>query len=176
MAGCSAGYSETARAAARQVRANSSSQDASGGASGSTTCGETITDHIHWVAVNEGADGIIATGSSDGDEILGFGAHGGNPSPPCRTYIRRNTGKGTEDIRLKPHRLVPIQPGDIIVKHSSGGGGVGPPEERDPELVRQDVVNELVSLEAARTVYKVVLDPRTLSIQWDETRNLRGGQ
>jgi len=131
---------------------------------------------IHWVAVNEGADGIIATGSSDGDEILGFGAHGGSPSPPCRTYIRRNTGKGMEDIRLKPHRLVPIQPGDIIVKHSSGGGGVGPPAERDPELVRQDVVNELVSPEAARDVYKVALDPKTLAIDREGTRALRAAR
>jgi len=70
------------------------------------------------VAVNEGADGIMAIGSSDGDEVLGFGALGGEPCPPCRTYICRDG----EEIRAKPHRLVPIKTGDVIVKHSSGGG------------------------------------------------------
>ena len=128
---------------------------------------------IHWLAVNEGADGIMATGSSDGDEVLGYGAQGGQPSPPCRTYIRRQTEKGLEDIRVRPHRLVPIKTGDVIVKHSSGGGGVGDPVERDPERVREDVVNGLVLLQTARDVYKVVLDPGTLAIDGEGTRALR---
>jgi N-methylhydantoinase B/oxoprolinase/acetone carboxylase alpha subunit len=40
---------------------------------------------------------------------------------------------------------------------SAGGGGWGDPFERDPEAVRQDVLDELVSLEAAHDVYGVVL-------------------
>jgi N-methylhydantoinase B len=127
---------------------------------------------VHWEAVNEGGDGGMATGSSDGDEVQGFGALGGQPSPLCRTYILR----GEEKLRIKPHRLVDIKTGDVVVKLSSGGGGVGPPEERDPEMVREDVVSELVSLEAARTVYKVVLDSRTLAIDWEGTRALRAAR
>jgi N-methylhydantoinase B len=124
---------------------------------------------IHWEAVNEGSDGGIATGSSDGDEVLGFGAIGGEPSPQCRTYIRRDG----EDIRLKPHRLVDIKNGDIVIKHSSGGGGVGDPAERDPEMVRKDVENRLVSVEAARDVYKVAIDPDGFRIDEEETTKLR---
>ena len=124
---------------------------------------------IHWEAVNEGSDGGLATGSSDGDEVLGFGAGGGHPSPPCRTYLRR----GKQLIRVKPHRLVQIKTGDILVKHSSGGGGVGSPAERGPELVREDVENGLVSLKATRDVYKVVLNPRTLEIDYTKTKVLR---
>jgi hypothetical protein len=41
-------------------------------------------------------------------------------------------------------------------------------------MVREDVVNELVSLQAARDVYKVVLDPQMVAIDWDGTRTLRG--
>jgi N-methylhydantoinase B len=111
----------------------------------------------------------MATGSSDGDEMLGHGALGGHPTPPCRTYLRR----GDDLIRVKPHRMVEVKRGDVLVKHSSGGAGVGPPEERDPEKVRQDVSNELVSLEAARNVYRVVLDPLTLEIDHAETKRLR---
>jgi len=125
---------------------------------------------VHWVAQNEGTDGGMATGSSDGDEVQGFGALGGRPAPVCRTYIRR----GAEEIRLKPHRMYDIKTGDIVVKHSSGGGGVGDPAQRDPEMVREDVVNELISLQVAREVFKVALDTRTLAVDPEGTRRLRG--
>ena len=128
---------------------------------------------VHWLALNEGADGIMATGNSDGDEVQGYGTGGGHPSPQSRTYIRRDTEQGIEDIRVKPHRLVPVKTGDIIVKHSSGGGGVGDPAQRDPEMVREDVVNEVVSPAAARNVYRVVLDPNNLAIDRAGTRALR---
>src|SRR5208282_3583403 len=86
---------------------------------------------IYWAAVNEGSDAGIATGSSDGDEVQGSGALGGEPSPKCRTYIVR----GEEKIRLKPHRLETVKTGDVVEKFSAGGGGVGNPAERDPEMV-----------------------------------------
>ena len=69
---------------------------------------------LHWEAVNEGSDGQMATGSSDGDVVQGFGALVVSPSPVSRTYLRRNG----EDIRVKPHRLVPVKTGDVLVKHS----------------------------------------------------------
>ena len=39
-----------------------------------------------------------------------------------------------------------------------GGGGFGDPLERDPDLVRADLRDELVSPERARGDYGVVLD------------------
>jgi N-methylhydantoinase B len=124
---------------------------------------------IQWEAVNEGSDGRMATGSTDGDVVQGFGAQGGKPSPVCRTYIYRDG----EQIRVKPHRLVEIKKGDLMVKISSGGGGVGSPLERDPEKVREDVANELVSLESAREDYGVILDPETLAIDMAATEAAR---
>jgi N-methylhydantoinase B len=59
------------------------------------------------------------------------------------------------------------------VKHSSGGGGVGDPAERDPEMVREDVENELVTLQAARDVYRVAIDAKTLMVDQEATRRLR---
>jgi N-methylhydantoinase B len=75
---------------------------------------------------------------------------------------------------------VPIQPGDILDFRSNGGGGFGNPLERDVELVRRDVMNELISLEKARDVYGVVIrvgDPEKLEYSVDEeaTRALREG-
>ncbi len=125
---------------------------------------------VHWDAVNEGSDGQVATGSSDGDEVMGFGAVGGHPSPQSRTYLVRDG----EEIRLKPHRMAVIKTGDIMRKHSSGGGGVGDPAERDPKMVQADVENELVSLGEAEKTYKVVIDPKTLEIDQAATDRLRG--
>ncbi|MFQ5656313.1 MAG: hydantoinase B/oxoprolinase family protein [Candidatus Methylomirabilales bacterium] len=125
---------------------------------------------ILWEAVNEGGEAGMATGSSDGDQMLGYGALGGNRSPACRTFLVR----GSETIHLKPHRMYQLQKGDIVLKRSAGGGGVGPPEERDPESVRNDVLNELISVEAARDLYKVVVHRETLEIDREETRRLRG--
>jgi len=124
---------------------------------------------VHWEALNQGSAGQMATGSSDGDVVQGSGAVGGLPSPVCRTYQRRNG----QDIRVKPHRLVDVMENDILVKHSSGGGGVGNPAERDPEMVREDVENEIVSLAAAREVYRVAIDPGTLRIDVEATKALR---
>ncbi|HJP36036.1 MAG TPA: hydantoinase B/oxoprolinase family protein, partial [Gammaproteobacteria bacterium] len=68
---------------------------------------------------------------------------------------------------------VKIKQNDIIIKQSSGGGGVGNPAERDPEMVLEDVINELVSIEAARDIYKVAIDPESQTIKEGETRKLR---
>ena len=89
---------------------------------------------------------------------------------PARTGRER----GEEKKRLKPHRLDTVKSGDVVEKFSSGGGGVGNPAERDPESVREDVENELVSLKAASDVYKVVIDPATLRVDARATQKLRG--
>ena len=48
--------------------------------------------------------------------------------------------------------------------YSAGGGGWGDPKKRDPELVRQDVINGIVSIESAKKDYGVVIDPKTYEI------------
>ena len=39
----------------------------------------------------------------------------------------------------------------------ASGGGYGDPLERDPQLIQEDVNNGLVSMDAARDIYGVVL-------------------
>ena len=43
-------------------------------------------------------------------------------------------------------------------------------------MVQEDVENELVSLQAAREVYKVVIDPATCQVDEQATRALRIGR
>jgi len=52
---------------------------------------------------------------------------------------------------------VRLQKGDHIWFSQSGGGGVGDPRERDPELVLKDIMDGWLSIEAAREYYGVVI-------------------
>lgn len=52
---------------------------------------------------------------------------------------------------------VPLARGTSVALVTGGGGGYGDPLERDPEAVRFDVEEELVSVAQARDVYGVVL-------------------
>lgn len=124
---------------------------------------------VDWRAINEGTGGKMATGSSDGDEMLPKGVLGGAPAPASRTFLRRE-GKL---IRVKPHRMQDLMPGDELIKLSSGGGGVGEPYDRDPEAVADDVINGYVASETARLVYGVVIDEATGKADYDATLELR---
>jgi N-methylhydantoinase B len=73
---------------------------------------------------------------------------------------------------LNPKRTVELSPAQLLVIGLPGGGGLGDPRERDPELVRQDVLDGLVSVEQARDAYGVALSADgTLDLK--ETARLR---
>jgi len=69
--------------------------------------------------------------------------------------------------------VVNLRPGDEVVYNVPGGGGFGPPEERDPELVAKDVRYGFVSVESARRDYRVAIDPKSGEVDWEETQALR---
>jgi N-methylhydantoinase B/oxoprolinase/acetone carboxylase alpha subunit len=66
-----------------------------------------------------------------------------------------------------------LEPGDVIIKLSSGGAGIGEPTDRDPELVRADVVDEMITVDAAERIYGVALDPETFELDGERTAELR---
>ena len=124
---------------------------------------------IDWRAVNEGSDGRMSSGSSDGDVVQGKGAQGGQRVPRARTFVLR----GEQKIRVKPHRMTEIKNGDVVVKLSPGGGGVGDPWQRPVEKVVTDVLNEKITPDVARMVYGVVVDPVSLKVDEAATAKLR---
>ena len=63
----------------------------------------------------------------------------------------------TSGETLHPKRQQRILAGERLVLKLPGGGGYGDPLERDPELVRRDVEDGLVSVEHALEAYRVVL-------------------
>jgi N-methylhydantoinase B len=71
-----------------------------------------------------------------------------------------------------PYCNFELREGDVLFMRVASGGGVGDPLEREPELVRSDVANAIVSRAAAREVYGVVLSG-DLEIDQVATRELR---
>ena len=67
-----------------------------------------------------------------------------------------------------------LEHGDTVTCEMAGGGGYGDPFLRDPEKVRQDVMDGLVTLQSARQDYGVVIkDMETCIIDWSATQALR---
>jgi N-methylhydantoinase B len=59
---------------------------------------------------------------------------------------------GTSTALAKATRF-PVPKGAVVHLHTGGGGGYGPPAERDPEAVRRDVAEEYISEAHAREHY-----------------------
>lgn len=59
--------------------------------------------------------------------------------------------------RPNPKAQIELEPGQVVHLNPPGGGGYGDPLQRDPELVRQDVVAGYVTPEAAGRDYGVVI-------------------
>jgi len=64
--------------------------------------------------------------------------------------------------------------GDIMTfAFSAGGAGYGDPLDRDPASVTVDIEKQLISPEAAQTVYKVVWDAQSRQLDVQATKGLR---
>ncbi len=125
---------------------------------------------INWEAENEGGDANFTGGTWTGLTIPSEGQHGGLPTPLNKGWVLR----GSEKIDIvEPHRPLKVIKGDHVVVHGAGGAGLGYPFKRDPEAVVADVRNELVSVDMARNVYRVVIDPDTLELDGVATEHLR---
>jgi N-methylhydantoinase B len=78
-----------------------------------------------------------------------WGVLGGHDARPAEYVLIRD---GVE-TRLPAKTTIEVLAGDTISYRTCGGGGYGPPLERDPERVARDVREGKVSAERARLVY-----------------------
>lgn len=101
-----------------------------------------------------------------------FGLFGGKPAGLNTTKITFPDGR---EHYPKGHEIIDRADGAEIEMTASGGGGMGNPMLRPAEIVREEVRDEIVSIESARRDYGVALDPETLEIEEDETARLRTG-
>ena len=108
----------------------------------------------------------------DGDVEPAFGLFGGRDGTLNRIELRYPDGSV---YRATSKDMVTGVPnGTIYRQEAGGGGGYGDPKERPVEAVAAEVRNGIVSVEAAREIYGVALDPETSEVDEEETRTLRG--
>ncbi|MBW1802138.1 MAG: hydantoinase B/oxoprolinase family protein [Deltaproteobacteria bacterium] len=108
--------------------------------------------------------------SSDRNKIRPWGVLGGKAASPAGCALSDKNGKKLS-LRSKDTRKV--SEGDTIVTMTSGGGGWGNPHDRDPEKVRWDVLEGLVSNARAREIYGVALTGPEFTVDEDKTKRLR---
>jgi N-methylhydantoinase B len=70
-----------------------------------------------------------------------------------------------------PH--FPLERGDRVLIITGGGGGWGEPHTRDPDAVARDVLDDLITISDAATLYAVVIDPVTRKVDRAATARLR---
>lgn len=102
------------------------------------------------------------------------GMCGGDDAIPYENHFEVGT-PNERRIELTAQALLPENA--VIAYQHGGGAGFGPALLRDPEMVKEDVLDEYVSPEAARAKYGVVLtgslENYDLAVDWPATETLR---
>lgn len=93
------------------------------------------------------------------------GVAGGGPGVCTRIQLNNKD--------INPKGITVARQGDRLRVETPGSGGYGDPLERDPERIRTDVTNGLVSVTAARSLYGAVIDDETGQLDLAATVRLR---
>ena len=112
---------------------------------------------------------MVTARNRDRSVFSAWGLQGGGPGRTSR--FARNPGTPAA-FELGSTDVVLCDPGDVILVQGPGAGGYGDPRLRAPDAVQTDVRRGLLSIEAARTDYGVVLTPM-LEIDEPATRRQR---
>jgi N-methylhydantoinase B/oxoprolinase/acetone carboxylase alpha subunit len=96
--------------------------------------------------------------------------------PTSISEIQRLYRKYPNNVEISRTALwADLKNGDIVGLFYTGGTGYGDPLDRDPQLVKEDYINGVISLETAEKVYGVVIEREggEWTVNYDETRRLR---
>ena len=120
-----------------------------------------------------GSDDTQLVCFGDGDFEAPFGLFGGGEGILNEITITSPDGE-TRTPRNKD-LIAGIPKGTIYHQIATGGGGYGSPMERDPHIVAVEARNGVISVDAARENYGVVIDPESFAVNEAETAKLRAG-
>ncbi len=120
-----------------------------------------------------GGDRTKVVTFGDGDVEPAFGLFGGRDSTLNKIELHYPDGRiyktTTKDL------VENVPEGTILFQQAGGGGGYGDPRLRKAEKVAEEVKNGIISIEQAREVYGVVVDPDSFVLDEEATRQLRNG-
>ena len=120
------------------------------------------------------ADEAILQVRSDRRRFRPWGLAGGQPGAPSSNVLNPEGEAGGTPLPAK--FTMTILKGDTLRHVQPGGGGYGDPFEREPVRVLEDVLDEKVSLEAARREYGVAIDLPARRVDEAETARLRAAR
>ncbi|WP_170984942.1 hydantoinase B/oxoprolinase family protein [Roseomonas sp. AR75] len=109
---------------------------------------------------------------SDRSKNPPYGLFGGQPGAPGRIFMNPRT---PEERPAKTKFIGRMKQNEVLRGEMPGSGGYGNPRERDAAAVAEDVRQEKISLQRARDVYGVVVDPVSFAVDKAATAALRGG-
>jgi N-methylhydantoinase B len=115
------------------------------------------------------ADEAVFTTRADRRDHPPYGFAGGRPGGGSRNVLL--SGGRERVLPTMPMEALKWKAGDVFRHVSAGGGGYGEPRRRDPARVLADVLDEKVSVAAARELYGVVI--RAGAVDEEATRLLR---
>lgn len=95
-------------------------------------------------------DNVSFARYGDRQKFAPHGLYGGLPGSKGLLLLNPDT---QDETRLKAKAFSTIKLNDVVSLRMPGGGGYGNPHDRDPELIKQDVRDGKVSLQAAREIY-----------------------
>jgi N-methylhydantoinase B len=84
-----------------------------------------------------------------------WGVLGGKEGTPGRVTVFKKNGKTEVVCKAKGYKL---EAGDKVVLETGGGGGYGPPAERDLALIQRDLDRGYISRETAARDYGITVD------------------
>ena len=120
-------------------------------------------------------DDVLYTGLGDRHKFHPWGLEGGQEGA-AGAFYRVAVADGSVTQMGHKTTSFPMKKGDIIRVTTPGAGGYGNPMEREPAKVLQDVMEDKVSVEAAKELYGVVITSDGINYTVDEqaTAALRG--
>jgi len=107
------------------------------------------------------ADEAVLVMRSDRRKHRPYGLSGGEAGTPSWNVINSSTGQ-QQLLPTCPMSAVPMVRDDIFMHIHAGAGGYGDPLERDPNKVREDFINELITSDYACDVYGVIFAGNTV--------------
>jgi len=119
-----------------------------------------------------GGEGTQIVTFGDGDVEPSFGLFGGGGG--TLNFIDLHYPDGTRYRTTSKDLVTDVPGGTLYVQEAGGGGGYGDPQERPAEKVREEVRDGIISVDAARELYGVVVDPETFELDTEETARRRG--
>lgn len=114
---------------------------------------------------------ISAYGDGIEEGAAAFGLFGGTSGCPNRSVLEYPDG--TRRVVQSKELIQNVPAGTRWCQVAGGGGGYGDPHLRPAEKVAEEVRCGYISLEVARNVYGVALDPETMALDAAATAALR---